>query len=199
MESLGSIGKKLMPALAAMTMACTTESQSDEQMSAALATLQRETDDLAKEFEVAASNALSIGEGFQEFGSQSGEIIVIDGSETYGCLESSAEKGVVCEKAAFTSLITNPNQVYLNRGESSIIVAGENGVQLVRRYDKGNSQSTSTMILNDNTCGIHDTKETGNDSVDSSRKDIIQKCVDLRDKLRARLENVMKTTGALKQ
>lgn len=199
MEGLGSIGKKVMPALASLLMACSPDGEQDEQMNTAISTLQKETDDLAREFEIAASNAASTGESFKEFGSQSGEVIVVDGAETYGCLKNSIGDGVVCEKSAFAALNTNPNQVYLNRGESTIVVAGENGVQVVRRYDKGKSQSASTMNLNDSACTIHDSKEIGSDSASSSSKNIKQMCAALRDKLMARLEKVLQTTGALKQ
>ena len=198
MESFKSIGNKVMPVLAAMTMACSTELQSDEQMNAALATLQKETDDLAREFEIAASNAISTGESFKEFGSQSGEVIVVDGAETYGCQNSNIGEGVICEKSSFTALNTNPNQVYLNRGESTIVVAGENGVQVVRRYDKGKSQSASTMNLNGSACTIHDSKEIGSNSASSSSENIKQMCAALRDKLRARLEKVLQTTEGIK-
>lgn len=199
MEGLGSIGRKVMPALASILMSCSTEGKSDEEMSASIAILQKETDDLAREFEIAASNAISTGESFQEFGSQSGEVIVVDGAETYGCLENNIGEGVICEKSSFTALNTNPNQVYLNRDESTIVVASENGVQVVRRHDKGKSQSTSTMNLNESACSIHRSEEVGNTSASSSSEHIKQMCATLRDKLVGRLEKVLQVTKGLKQ
>lgn len=197
MESLGSIGKKLMPALAALTLACTTEVPADEQMSAALASMQKETDDLAREFEIAASHAMGTGETFEEYGSGSGEIILVDDVDTYGCMPSNSGDGVICERTKFTGLSTNPNKVSLDRGDSTIIVADKTNVQVVHRYNKGKSQSSSTMTLNPSACSINNTKEDGNDSAHSTDENMVQKCATLRDKLRARLENVMEAAASI--
>lgn len=187
-----------MPVLAAMTMACTTEVPTDEQMNAAIATLQKETDDLAREFEIAASHAMGTGETYEEYGSGSGEIVLVDDKNTYGCMQSVSGDGIICEKAKFTGLSTNPNKVSLDRGDSTIVVADKSNVQVVRRYDNGKTQTASTMTLNDKACSITNARESGSDSAHSYDEVMMQKCATLRDKLRARLEKVMKAAIDLK-
>ncbi|MCX6734707.1 MAG: hypothetical protein NTZ25_02230 [Candidatus Peregrinibacteria bacterium] len=198
MESLGSIGKKVMPALAALAMACTTEVPADEQMNTALATLQKETDDLAREFEIAASHAMGTGETFEEQGSGSGEVVLVDDVDTYGCMPSNSGDGIICEKARFTGVSTNPNKVSLDRGESTIVVADKSNVQVVRRYDNGKTQTASTMTLNDKACSITNAKESGSNSAHSYDEAMMQKCATMRDKLKVRLEKVMKAAIVLK-
>lgn len=198
MEGFSTIGKKVMPALAAVAMACSTEGKPDEQMSAALATLQKETDDLVMEFEFAASKAMSTRETFEEQGSSSGEVILVDHMDTYGCMKSSDGDGVICEKTKFKGLSVNPNKVSLDRGESTIIVADKTNVQVVRRYDKGEGQSASTMTFNANNCNIHNAKESGSNSTYSVNEDMIKRCANLRDMLKGRLQAVMTNAAAIK-
>lgn len=200
MEALRSMSRKILPALAVLTMACTPDDSaiSDERMSVALAELEKETGDLAKEFELAASKALVNGQTFEEAGNQSGEAVLVDGSYSFGCIKSNDENGTLCEKARIDHFSPIPNSVYLDRDDSAIIAMGDNDtdLQVIKREASG--QESDTMFLTETFCGINGTKKGVSASESTNNPGIIKRCSTLRDGLRERFAKVMGIAKDLK-
>lgn len=200
MEALRSISSRILPALAMLAMACTPDDSaiSDERMSVALAELEKETGDLAKEFELAASKALANGQTFEEAGNQSGEAVLIDGTYSFGCIKSNDGNGTLCEKAKVDHFSPTLNSVYLDRDDSAIIAMGDNDTDLQVIKKDASGQESDTMFLAKNHCGINGTKKGVASSEYTNNPGIIKRCTTLRDGLRARFAKVMSTANDLK-
>lgn len=194
MEGLGSKSGKILAPLMTLMMACTTEGQSsDVQMNAALEAFTDETNALASQFEAAADNALTMKAVFKATADQSGEIIMIKDGDTFGCLNSKAGDGFVCEEAPYSSKSEDPNLVTLNRDDSKIFAVGEadTDVQIVHRMEGGKKQDSATMFVTDTNCGISVLKGKGNSSENTSNPEIVGRCAKLKKNLRDRIAAVM--------
>lgn len=200
MEALRSMSSRILPALALLTMACTPDDSaiSDERMSVALAELEKETGDLAKEFELAASKALANGQTFEEAGNQSGDAVLVDGSYSFGCIKSNDENGTLCEKARIDHVSPTPNSIYLDRDDSSLINVGDNDTDLQVTKRDASGQDSATMFLTENHCGINGTKKGVSSSEYTNSPGIIKRCTTLRDSLRVRFAKVMGIATDLK-
>lgn len=201
MEISGLKRDVLLPILAAFSVnACTAEHghSREAEMTAALIELEKETGDLVVEFETAASKALANGQTFEEVGNQSGEAVLVNEPYSFGCIKSNAGKGTLCEKAKLKSLTTNPNLVYLDRDDSSIVTVGDDDTDLQVIKKDASGQDSATMFLAENHCGINEIKKGVSSSEDSNNPEIIKRCATLRDSLRARFVKVMSIATGLK-
>lgn len=194
---------RILSTLATLVMACTTDHPSDDaSVNAALTILDQEAEALAIKFELAAAKALDSSKVFKEIGSQNGEAIMVDDTNTFGCIASDLDGGLLCEQAAVGDIKTSPNLVSLNRNRSTIVSVSnaDLATQIIKKNPKASTQQdVSTMFLTENRCGMSSTSEGVSSSVSTDNPDIIKKCATLRDNLKARFGNVMKIAMKLKR
>lgn len=191
-----------MPSLAALALGCTPEvSLQDSRMREALVQLEGKTSDLTAEFEATVMAAAASGETFKELGSSTGEVVMVDGDQSYGCIPSQKGDGIVCERSGFSTVEKDPSLVTLDRKKSTLLYAAtgpEMAVQMVS-HPTPDQQVTSTISLIDKACVLHNTGNGLDASLQSSDPEIVKECQSLRDGLMARLKKVMETALQIKK
>lgn len=170
----------------------------DERMVAALMALDKQTGDLVAEIEAAAKKASETGKVFQESGSNSEQVIFVDGADAFGCVDVGSS-GAMCERAPFVFSPTTPNTVSLNRKDGALVYAGDGdfAVQVVDNGSTG-AQSVTSMFLGEKNCGIS-RSDNGHSATESTKSlEIVKKCAALRDVLRARMKKIVAFAVSLK-
>ncbi len=194
---------RILPALATLVMACTTDHASeDAKVTAALQILDQKAEVLAIKFELAAAKALTSSQVFREIGSQNEESIMVDNTDTFGCVESNPDGGLLCEQAVLGNMKADPNLISLDRNSSTIVSVGaaDLAIQIIQKKPPASKQQdVSTMFLMGNRCGMNSSSEGFNSASSTDNPAIIQKCATLRDKLKSRFGKVMEIAVKLKK
>lgn len=196
-------GRHFLPVLAMLgSIACTTEgTNQDSKMEADLSFIETQTDNLARKFEVAASKALANNLVFAELGDQSGEVVMVDNTDTFGCIKTKTGDGLLCEEAELAALSNTPNQVSIDRDGSTLVSVGGDttGVQVLSGIRAGHPEDSATMFLSNTACAINTSNERDISTANTNNPDIVKKCHSLRDALRERLQKVMDTAVTIKK